>query len=546
MTNEARQTFHQQLAEVKTDVARLAAMVTDVIPRGTQVLLNGDMEGAKSLIEHDDELDRLTLHIEEQCYQLLVLQQPMAGDLRVIVSALRMASEIERSGDLVVNIAKTMRRIYGDELTPRIRGLIEQMSEEAARLYKAAIDAYLDEDDALAAAIDDMDDVLDSLQKDFIESVIAAHEDDKIDLNAAVQLALIARYYERIGDHAVNMGERVQYLVTGWLPEHGTAAVADARERHRPGPVEAALAEPGRRGIARTPCASSSPTTTAYQSHGIGVLAGAVAAAGHDVVVCAPGPGPERVRRRHRHLARRRAHRRPGRRAARTPPTSGPSPCGARPRWPCSPPTSGPSATRPTSSCPGINPGLNTGRATLHSGTVGAALTAANLGLKGLAVSQDYGDPMLWPTAAALAVEALGWLERRPRPHGAQPQRPQHRPPRPSRASGGRRWPRSARSGPPSPTRPTVACRWSSARSTRACPPESDTALVFAGYAAVSSLVGIRVGEPLAVADDVGPPDPPERLSRARRVRPRGGGRRRRWPACWPPRLTRRTRRGDP
>ncbi len=243
MTNEARQTFHHKLDEVKTDVARLAAMVTDIIPRGTQVLLNGDMEGAKQLIEHDDELDRLTLHIEEQCYQLLVLQQPMAGDLRTIVSALRMASEIERSGDLVSNIAKTMRRIYGDELTPRIRGLIEQMSEEAARLYKAAIDAYLDDDDALAAAIDDMDDVLDGLQKDFIQAVIEAHEEDKIDLNAAVQLALIARYYERIGDHAVNMGERVQYLVTGWLPEHGTAAVADARERHRPGPVETAVVD---------------------------------------------------------------------------------------------------------------------------------------------------------------------------------------------------------------------------------------------------------------------------------------------------------------
>ncbi len=243
MTNEARVTFHQKLNEVKTDVARLAAMVTDIIPRGTQILLEGDMEGAKSLIEHDDELDRLTLQIEEECYQLLVLQQPMAGDLRIIVSALRMASEIERSGDLVSNIAKTMRRIYGDELTPRIRGLIERMSEEAARLYKAAIDAYLDEDDALAAAIDDMDDVLDDLQKDFIESVIEAHEEDKIDLNAAVQLALIARYYERIGDHAVNMGERVQYLVTGWLPEHGTAALADARERHRPGPVETSLAE---------------------------------------------------------------------------------------------------------------------------------------------------------------------------------------------------------------------------------------------------------------------------------------------------------------
>jgi phosphate transport system protein len=230
---DVRQTFHQQLDEVRRDVARLAAMVTDVIPRGTAVLLGNDLEGAKALIEHDDELDRLTLHIEEQCYSLLVLQQPMASDLRVIVSALRMASEIERSGDLVVNIAKTMRRIYGDELPPTLRGLIEEMSQEATRLFKAAIDAYLDEDDSLAAAIDDMDDVLDELQADLIGAVIAAHEQGKIDLNCAVQLALIARYYERIGDHAVNMGERVQYLVTGWLPEHGTAARAEARERRK-------------------------------------------------------------------------------------------------------------------------------------------------------------------------------------------------------------------------------------------------------------------------------------------------------------------------
>jgi phosphate transport system protein len=237
--NEIRQAFHQQLDEVRSEVARLAAMVTDVIPRGTQALLNGDLDGAQALIEHDDELDRLTAEIEERCYALLVLQQPMATDLRVIVSALRMASEIERSGDLVVNIAKTQRRIYGDELTPRLRGLIAQMSDEAARLYKAAIDAYLDSDAGLAAAIDDMDDVLDDLQKDFIEAVIAAHEDDKIDLNAAVQLALIARYYERIGDHAVNMGERVQYLVTGWLPEPTTGAGTD----HEPGPVEQAVSE---------------------------------------------------------------------------------------------------------------------------------------------------------------------------------------------------------------------------------------------------------------------------------------------------------------
>ena len=229
---DVRHTFHEQLDEVRRDVARLAAMVTDAIPRGTAVLLNGDLEGAKALIEHDDELDRLTLKIEEQCYQLLVLQQPMAGDLRMIVSALRLASEIERSGDLVVNIAKTMRRIYGDELTPAIRGLIEQMSEEAYRLMRLSVDAYMDGNIALAAALDDMDDRLDELQVEFVKAIFDAHERELIPMMSAVQLGLVGRYYERIGDHAVNIGERVQYLVSGWLPEHTGAARAEAKSRN--------------------------------------------------------------------------------------------------------------------------------------------------------------------------------------------------------------------------------------------------------------------------------------------------------------------------
>jgi phosphate transport system protein len=189
-----------------------------------------DLQGAQAIIEGDDELDTLALDIEEHCYQVLALQQPMASDLRAIVTALRLTSEIERSGDLMVNICKGARRIYGAEFDPRVRGLIERMSEEATRLFRLAIDAYVEGNASLAAALDDMDDGLDLLHKEYIQAIFESHHAGFIDLQAAVQLALIGRFYERIGDHAVNIGVRVEYMVTGWLPEHTGAARLHARQ----------------------------------------------------------------------------------------------------------------------------------------------------------------------------------------------------------------------------------------------------------------------------------------------------------------------------
>lgn len=223
--------FHHEIDAISHDIVRLAAMVTECIPRGTEVLLAMDLQGAQAIIEGDDELDTLALDIEEHCYQVLALQQPMAGDLRSIVTALRLTSEIERSGDLMVNICKGARRIYGASFDPKVRGLIERMSEEATRLFRLAIDAYAEGNAGLAAALDDMDDRLDSLHKDYIQAIFESHHNEGVDLQAGVQLALIGRYYERIGDHAVNIGNRVQYMVTGWLPEHSGQARVQARER---------------------------------------------------------------------------------------------------------------------------------------------------------------------------------------------------------------------------------------------------------------------------------------------------------------------------
>ncbi len=104
------------------------------------------------------------------------------------------------------------------------------MAEQAQTLYVAAIESYVENDAAKAAAIDDMDSLLDGLQREFIQVIFESHASGRIDLQVAVQLAVVARFYERIGDHAVNIGERVRYVVTGWLPEHDGAARYRARQ----------------------------------------------------------------------------------------------------------------------------------------------------------------------------------------------------------------------------------------------------------------------------------------------------------------------------
>lgn len=239
MVIDTRRTFHERLAAIRDDVVRLAALVCESIPRGTQVLLDGDLGAAQALIDDDDELDQLSVQIEERCYTLLTLQQPMGADMRALVTAVRLTSELERSGDLMVNVAKGARRIYGQPIQPRVRGLIETMSEEALRLFGVAIDAYVEGDAAKAAALDDMDDTLDGLHRTYIAKVLEACRSGELDIQAAVQLALVGRYYERIGDHAVNVGERVRYMVTGWMPQHTGVARQEARARSQAAPPAA-------------------------------------------------------------------------------------------------------------------------------------------------------------------------------------------------------------------------------------------------------------------------------------------------------------------
>lgn len=240
------------------------------------------------------------------------------------------------------------------------------------------------------------------------------------------------------------------------------------------------------------------------ESRGLGVLAGAVAAAGHDVVVAAPdrdqsgcgaGIGQWHLDE-HIDVQDVELEDAPDVRAMAVRGTPALAVFAAN---------LGAFGPAPDLVVSGINPGLNTGRATLHSGTVGAALTGANLGLSGLAVSQDYGDPMVWPTAAALAVEALGWLADAPDRTVLNLNVPNTAP----EAVKGIRW---ATLAPFGSVRAAIAdtddgrLQMEFRAVDDELPEGSDTALVFAGFAAISSLVGIRVGEPLPFADGVDPP----------------------------------------
>ncbi len=226
-----RVAYHRDLEDLNAGVLRLGALACEAIPRGTEVLLGGNLAEAQAIIDDDDEVDQLSLELEERCFSIIALQAPMAGDLRRIITITKVVGEIERSADLMINVCKASRRMYGAQLTPKIRGILSSMSGEANKLLKLSLDAFADQNASLASALADIDDALDQLNTDIVEEIFSAHAENQIDLGAAVQLALIARYYERIGDHAVNIGERVTYMVTGWLPEHNGMLRAQSRRK---------------------------------------------------------------------------------------------------------------------------------------------------------------------------------------------------------------------------------------------------------------------------------------------------------------------------
>lgn len=222
--SDLRPEFHHELDDIRDEIARLGATVVELIPRVTNILLEQDLEGAEYVLRGDSEIDARAKGIEDRALTVLALQAPVAGDLRQVAAALKLAPEIERSADLCCNICKAARRIYGQELDPKLRGGIQRMADQAHQEYQQVVEAYLAVDEARASALRDMDDYLDDLHREFIVQIFESHAAGKIDLQVAVQMAVVARFYERLGDHAVNISQRVLYIATGWLPEYTDAS----------------------------------------------------------------------------------------------------------------------------------------------------------------------------------------------------------------------------------------------------------------------------------------------------------------------------------
>lgn len=198
--------------QIDRRVIQLFALVGEAIAGATHALLAGDREAARELVARDEEVDRLYRELERIVHEELVgdARAPAAPeasrlDPRYLLSVLGMLPELERSGDLAEHVARRATRNLGAEMSARARGLVEQMGEIASTMWRMAADAYADRQAQAALRIDELDDELDELHVNFTAEIV----DARTSLPVAIELALVGRFYERFGDHAVNLARRV-------------------------------------------------------------------------------------------------------------------------------------------------------------------------------------------------------------------------------------------------------------------------------------------------------------------------------------------------
>jgi phosphate transport system protein len=212
-----REVFHEQLDSVFADLAGICRSVETAVGLATQALLTGDVEIAERVISADADIDRARERVEETAFSLLSLQQPVAGDLRVVVSALRMVSELERMGDLSVHVAKIARLRVPDIAVPdEIRPTMEEMARVAEDMVARVATIITSRDVEAAIALGRDDEVMDQLRRKSFTELLS--DDWAHGVEAAVDIALLGRYYERIADHAVSVANRIVYVVTGDFP----------------------------------------------------------------------------------------------------------------------------------------------------------------------------------------------------------------------------------------------------------------------------------------------------------------------------------------
>jgi len=208
IVSERRQEFERELEAIEAKVIELFAMVAEDLPEATRALLNGDREVVRLLRERGQVIDALYPEIEDLVNREILLQAPVASDLRFLLSVLRIVPELSRSHHLVVSIAGRANHILSEDLSPRCRGLVERMGALASEMWRQAADSWYQRDRSAAAMLDERDDEMDELHASLIAELAAGG----MTLPVAMEMTLVARFYERLGDRAVNIGHRVVYL----------------------------------------------------------------------------------------------------------------------------------------------------------------------------------------------------------------------------------------------------------------------------------------------------------------------------------------------
>jgi len=212
-----REAFHEQLDSMFHDLAEICEQVETAVRLATDALLSGDSEVAEKVISGDVEIDRARERVEDSAFLLLSLQQPVASDLRTVVAALRMVSELERMGDLSVHVAKIARlRVPNLAVPTAVRPTIERMALVAEDMVKRVSKIITDRNVDDAYALVHADEEMDQLRRASFADLLSA--DWSHGVEAAVDVALLGRYYERIADHAVSVANRVVFVVTGENP----------------------------------------------------------------------------------------------------------------------------------------------------------------------------------------------------------------------------------------------------------------------------------------------------------------------------------------
>ncbi|MDT0267564.1 phosphate signaling complex protein PhoU [Streptomyces sp. DSM 44915] len=209
-----RDAYHEELDAISDSLVEMARFVGSAIGRATTAMLDADLKLAETVIEGDDKVDEMHRDLENAAIALLARQQPVATDLRIVVTSLRMSADLERCGDLAQHVAKVARLRFPDSAVPRdLSATILEMGQLAQRLMAKATEVLLTKDVELAMQLEQDDDEMDSLHRTLFSHLL----DDRWNhgIETAVDVTLLGRYYERFADHAVSIARRVVFLVTG-------------------------------------------------------------------------------------------------------------------------------------------------------------------------------------------------------------------------------------------------------------------------------------------------------------------------------------------